>query len=59
MRGNIVKNTTCLEKMLYILKIKLHVSAFIGHLQVSTILSEESKKLSEGVLMKDICMHQS
>jgi hypothetical protein len=32
---------------------------FIGHFQVSTILYEESTKLSEGVLMNEISMHQS
>ena len=34
----LVKNTTNSEQMVYSAILKLHVSAFIGHLQVSTIL---------------------
>ena len=34
----LVRNTTNSEQMVYSVILKLHVSAFIGHLQVSTIL---------------------
>jgi len=34
----LVRNTTNLEQMVYFYDLKLHVSAFIDHLQVSTIL---------------------
>ena len=50
MRGSVVKNTTCLEKMRS--KMKLHVSAFICHRQVSTLIRKSLYKLREGVLMK-------
>ena len=34
----LVRNTTNSEQMVYSVILKLHVSTFIGHLQVSTIL---------------------
>ena len=36
----LVRNTTNSEQMVYSVISKLHVSAFIGHLQVSTIIEE-------------------
>jgi hypothetical protein len=51
MRGSVVNNTTCLERCC-ILIMKLHISAYNGHHQVSTVIKKSLYNLCEGVLMK-------